>query len=59
LTNQLLRKDRYDGKYLIRKSDYILPSEDVALGHKQLVDVENAFRTFKTTLELRPMYHPK
>jgi hypothetical protein len=29
----------------------------VALGYKQLVDVEDAFRTLKTTLELRPMYH--
>ena len=49
--------ERYDGKYLIRTSDDTLSPEDVALGYKQLVDVENAFRTLKTTLELRPMYH--
>jgi len=53
------REERYDGKYLIRTSDDTLSSEDVALGYKQLVDVENAFRTLKTTLELRPMYHRK
>ncbi|MBA1336970.1 MAG: Transposase [Firmicutes bacterium] len=50
-------EERYDGEYLIRTSDDTLSPEDVALGYKQLVDVENAFRTLKTTLELRPMYH--
>lgn len=34
-----------------------LSAEDVALGYKQLGDVEDAFRTFMTTLEFRPMYH--
>jgi len=53
------REERYDGKYLIRTSNDTLSSEDVALGYKQLVDVENVFRTLKTTLELRPMYHRK
>ncbi len=53
------REERYDGKYLIRTSDDTLSSEDIALGYKQLVDVENAFRTLKTTLELRPMYYRK
>jgi len=53
------REERYDGKYLIRTSDDTLSSEDVALGYRQLADVENAFRTLKTTLELRPMYHRK
>lgn len=49
--------ERYDGKYLIRTSDDTLSGEDVVLGYKQLVDVEDAFRTLKTTLALRPMYH--
>lgn len=53
------REERYDGKYLIRTSDDTLSSEDGALGYKQLVDVESTFRTLKTTLELRPMYHRK
>ena len=47
----------YDGKYLIRTSDDNLSPEDVALEYKQLLDVEDAFQTLKTTLELRPMYH--
>ncbi|WP_369802269.1 IS1634 family transposase, partial [Geobacillus sp. B4113_201601] len=49
--------EKYDGKYLIRTSDDTLSAEDVALGYKQLVDIEQAFRTLKSTLELRPMYH--
>jgi hypothetical protein len=43
-------------KYLIRTSDDTLSSVDVALGYKQLYQLENAFRTLKTTLALRPVY---
>ncbi len=49
--------ERLDGKYLIRTSDDTLSAEDVALGYKQLVDIEDAFRTLKQTLEIRPVYH--
>jgi transposase len=31
----------------------------VALGYKQLLEVERAFRTLKSTLDLRPVYHRK
>lgn len=48
---------RLDGKYLVRTSDDTLPREDVALGYKQLIEVEDAFRTLKHTLDLRPVYH--
>jgi transposase len=51
--------ERLDGKYLIRASDDTLSAEDIALGYKQLMEVERAFRTLKTTLELRPVYHRK
>ena len=37
--------------------DDSLSPEDVALGYKQLLEVERAFRTLKTTLDLRPLYH--
>ncbi len=50
-------EERLDGKYLIRTSDDTLSAVDFALGYKQLYQVENAFRTLKTTLELRPVYH--
>lgn len=46
-----------DGKYLLSTSDASLSAEDVALGYKQLIQVERAFRTLKHTLDLRPMYH--
>ncbi|MDD5524657.1 MAG: IS1634 family transposase [Smithella sp.] len=48
-----------DGKYIISTSDDTLTPEDVALGYKQLMEVEKAFRTLKTTLDLRPVYHRK
>jgi hypothetical protein len=46
-----------DGKYLIATSDPDLSAEDVALGYKNLLEAEAAFRTMKTTLDLRPVYH--
>lgn len=48
-----------DGKYIISTSDDTLSPEDIALGYKQLLEVERAFRTMKTTLDLRPVYHRK
>jgi len=46
-----------DGKYLLRCSDPHLPAEDIALGYKQLLQVERGWRDMKTTLDLRPVYH--
>ena len=54
---QVKKEARLDGKYLLRTSDDTLSPEDVALGYKQLLEVEDAFRTLKSTLDLRPMYH--
>jgi len=34
-----------------------LPPQEVALAYKGLWQVEQAFRTLKTPLELRPIYH--
>jgi transposase len=52
-------EETLDGKYLLSTSDDTLSAEDVALGYKQLMEVERAFRTLKTTLELRPIFHRK
>jgi len=52
-------EERLDGKYLLSTSDDSLSAEDVALGYKQLAEVERAFRTLKSTLELRPVHHRK
>ena len=60
LNRSRLKNDvRYDGKYLIESSDDTLSMSDIVLGYKQLYDVEHAFRTLKTTLQLRPNYHSK
>jgi transposase len=48
---------RLDGKFLLRSSDPTLSAEDIALGYKQLLDVERGWRDMKTTLNLRPVYH--
>lgn len=51
--------EKLDGKYLLSTSDRHLSAEDIALGYKQLLKVERAFRTLKSTLSLRPVYHTK
>ena len=51
--------EKLDGKYLLSTSDMSLSAEDVALGYKQLMEVERAFRSLKSTLSLRPVYHTK
>ncbi len=54
---KLAADKRLDGKYLLLTSDDTLATADVALGYKQLLEVEDAFRTLKQTLELRPVHH--
>ena len=48
-----------DGKFLLRTSDPTLSAEDIALGYKQLLEIERAWRDMKTTLDLRPVHHRK
>jgi hypothetical protein len=48
---------KLDGKDLLRCSDPIMSAEDIALGYKQLIQVERGWRDLKTHLELRPVYH--
>ena len=51
--------EKLDGKYLLRTSDPTLSPEDIALGYKQLAEVERGWRDLKHVLELRPVYHRK
>jgi Transposase DDE domain len=46
-----------DGKYLLRCSDPHLSAADIALGYKQLLEVERGWRDMKQILDLRPVYH--
>jgi hypothetical protein len=42
-----------DGMYLLRCSDPHLPAEDIALGYKQLLEVERGWRDMKRPDEPR------
>jgi transposase len=53
------REVHLDGKYLVRSSDPTLTTDEIALGYKQLLQVERGWRDMTTTLELRPAYHRK
>lgn len=52
-------EERIDGKFLLSSSDDSLAAEEIALGYKQLIEVERGWRTLKHTLDLRPVYHRK
>ena len=56
---KLAEEERLDGKFVVRSSDPTLPTKDIALGYKQLWQIERAWRDMKTTLDLRPVYHRK
>ena len=52
-------EENLDGKYLLRTSDPHLTTEDIALGYKQLLEVERGWRDMKQVIDLRPVYHRK
>jgi hypothetical protein len=47
---------RYDGKYVLR-TNLALDAAEVATKYKELWRVERAFRTVKSVMETRPIYH--
>ena len=48
---------RLDGKFVVHSNDDTLSAADLALGYKQLQRVEIAWRSLKSGLKLRPVYH--
>ncbi len=50
-------EENLDGKYLLRCSDPHLPAADIAVGYKQLLEVERGWRDMKQVIDLRPVYH--
>jgi hypothetical protein len=50
-------EEKLDGKYLLRATDPTMSTQDIALGYKQLYEVERGWRSLKTELDLRPVYH--
>jgi transposase len=51
------REARFDGKWVITSNDDTLTAEDLALGYKQLLRVEECWRTMKSGLRMRPVFH--
>jgi hypothetical protein len=50
-------EENLDGKYLLRTADPKLSTEDIALGYKQLLEVERGWRDMKQVIDLRPVWH--
>jgi transposase len=50
-------EENLDGKYLLRCAGPQLSAEDIAVGYKQLLEVERGWRDMKSVLDLRPVYH--
>ena len=50
-------EEKLDGKYLLRTNEPQLSAEDIALGYKQLLEVERGWRDMKQILDLRPVHH--
>ena len=49
--------ERFDGKFVVHSNDDTLTAEDMALGYKQQQRVEEAWRTMKGGLRMRPVFH--
>lgn len=50
--------EAWDGLFVIQ-TDTSLPADQVVMRYKDLYQVEQAFRTLKTPLDMRPIYHRK
>lgn len=56
-TQAIEAAERYDGRFVVHSNDDTLTPEDMALGYKQLIRVEQAWRDMKSTLDMRPVFH--
>ena len=54
--NKIKEEARYDGKWVLTTNTE-LPASEVALKYKQLWMVEDVFRSMKSLLDTRPIYH--
>ena len=60
LDEAVIRSEEHlDGKYLLRCSDAKLSAADIALGYRQLWQIERGWRDMKQVIDLRPVYHRK
>ncbi len=49
--------DKFDGTYFIRYSNEKLTTQQIWETYNTIREVENTFRTLKTDLQIRPIYH--
>ncbi len=54
---KIKNSERFDGFMTIATNNRVLSAADVLGAYKQLYKIEHSFRTFKTFLETRPMFH--
>jgi transposase len=54
--DKVKEEEKYDGKWVLR-TNTDLPAREVALKYKQLWMVEDLFRSLKSVLSTRPIYH--
>jgi len=54
--DKIQAQEKYDGLWVLQ-TDLDLPAKEIALRYKELWRVEQIFRTVKTILENRPIYH--
>jgi transposase len=50
-------EEKIDGKLVVESSCADLNAQELIARYKELADIERAFRTLKSTLEIRPIYH--
>jgi hypothetical protein len=48
---------KLDGKFVVHCNDDTLSAEDLALGYKQLMRVEQSWRSLKQGISMRPVFH--
>ena len=56
-TARIKAEQRLDGKFLLRCGDARISATDIALGYKQLLEVERGWRDMKQIIDLRPACH--
>jgi len=56
-TARIKAGQRLDGKFLLRCGDAKISATDIALGYKQLPEVERGWRDMKQIIDLRPVCH--
>lgn len=50
-------ENRIDGKLVLETTNKDLSAEEIVKRYKELADIERAFRTMKSALDLRPVFH--